>query len=317
LALNTNFRAIADSIQTLEAGGGSTITTVSGTVAAGGTLTVTHPSDPSYNRRPFARLDPGSPPPNDSTCLRLFAFDEGTGTTADDSAVGGGYNATLYGGVTWVAGDVGPYALLFDGSTGYTSGADTGLPSGTAVRTICCWVQMTASATPGSDAIICAYGSPAVGEVFALYVNAAGYVIAFGGYAADVVSGISVNDGVWRHVLATYDGTTVNLYVNGVFTSSGTPSLNTTLSGALTVGTLIVGSPALFFPGTVEDFRIYNRVLTLGEIEALAGISVVAPIACGGPADNLGMKVVFTSATQTDFVNNTGATASVVVGVQT
>jgi hypothetical protein len=123
--------------------------------------------------------------------------------------------------------------------------------------------------------------------------------------------------GIYAEYATGFDGTTVNLYVKGVLTSTGTPSLTTTLGGALTVGALIVGSPALFFPGTIEEFRIYNRVLTLGEIEALAGISVVAPIACGGPADNLGMKVVFASATRTEFVNNTGATASVVVGVQT
>ena len=42
LALNTNFRAIADSIQTLESDGISIVTSAAGTLATGDSLTVTH-----------------------------------------------------------------------------------------------------------------------------------------------------------------------------------------------------------------------------------------------------------------------------------
>jgi Concanavalin A-like lectin/glucanases superfamily len=72
---------------------------------------------------------------------------------------------------------------------------------------------------------------------------------------------------VWTHLAATYDGTTLRLFVNGAQTGSRA------VSGALltSTGVLRIGGNSLwgeYFAGRIDEVRIYNRALTLAEIQA-------------------------------------------------
>src|SRR5207237_2837648 len=72
-------------------------------------------------------------------------------------------------------------------------------------------------------------------------------------------SGLAVN--TWTHLAATFDGTMVRLYVNGVQVASqaqATPLRTTT-------GTLQIGADSYAgenFAGRIDEVRIYNRALT-------------------------------------------------------
>jgi hypothetical protein len=68
----------------------------------------------------------------------------------------------------------------------------------------------------------------------------------------------------WTHLAATFDGTMVRLYVNGVQVAS---QAQTTLL-APTTGTLQIGANAYgeFFAGRIDEMRIYNRALSAAEI---------------------------------------------------
>ena len=69
----------------------------------------------------------------------------------------------------------------------------------------------------------------------------------------------------WYHVVGTYDGTDIKCYVNGVL--EGTTNHPGTIS---TSSNLLFGNfSSSFWPGTLDDVRIYNRVLTQAEITAL------------------------------------------------
>jgi hypothetical protein len=75
------------------------------------------------------------------------------------------------------------------------------------------------------------------------------------------------SDYVWSHLAATYDGTTVRLYVNGVQVSSEAAS------GAMTASTdpLRIGAGEggdEWFDGLIDNVRIYSRALTQAEIAA-------------------------------------------------
>lgn len=70
----------------------------------------------------------------------------------------------------------------------------------------------------------------------------------------------------WTHLAATYDGTTLRLYVNGVLAGSKAISgslLNT--PNPLTIGGNAVWSE--FFQGQIDEVRLYNRALTATEIQ--------------------------------------------------
>jgi protocatechuate 3,4-dioxygenase beta subunit len=76
----------------------------------------------------------------------------------------------------------------------------------------------------------------------------------------------TLTTGVWQHVAATYDGSTMRLYVNGVLVSSSpfTGSINHSNTSVLIGGGLADGP----WKGGVDELAIYNRALTPSEIQA-------------------------------------------------
>jgi hypothetical protein len=118
----------------------------------------------------------------------------------------------------------------------------------------------------------------AVGEVYNLYANTdtnvpAIYVVrASQPNATPDARGttqLPVNN--WSHVAATYNGSTLRLYVNGQQVGSRS------ISGSLltSTGALKVGGNSIwgeYFEGRIDEIRIYNRGLSQSEI--LADMSV-------------------------------------------
>ena len=81
------------------------------------------------------------------------------------------------------------------------------------------------------------------------------------------------------HVAATYDGATIRLYVNGVEENHKAASfvigVNTTNLG---IGAEPAPTVINLFQGLIDDARVYDRALTLEEIQTLAGANH-APVA--------------------------------------
>ena len=71
----------------------------------------------------------------------------------------------------------------------------------------------------------------------------------------------------WSHLAATYDGTTLRLYVNGTLASSRA------VSGAMpsSTGPLRIGGNSVwgeYFTGLIDEVRVYNRALSAAEVQA-------------------------------------------------
>lgn len=80
---------------------------------------------------------------------------------------------------------------------------------------------------------------------------------------------IAVASSVWQHVVATYDGATIRVFVDGV---AGGTAATAGPPDATTVPVGIAGFPdgivPVWFPGSIEGVRIYNRALSVAEILA-------------------------------------------------
>ena len=73
-----------------------------------------------------------------------------------------------------------------------------------------------------------------------------------------------VNTGAWFHAAATYNGTLVKIYINGVLENTYARS------GSFTPGALRVGSASSgvseFFQGDLPLLKVYNRALSQAEV---------------------------------------------------
>ena len=107
---------------------------------------------------------------------------------------------------------------------------------------------------------------------------------------------------VWMHVAATYDGTNIKLYINGALDNTGQ---NQTFTIAANTLPLVIGrqndaSFYTYYKGKLDDVQIYNRALTLSEIQELAAISPVIPNA----PSNLVVIPISSSALQLSWTDN-------------
>lgn len=83
------------------------------------------------------------------------------------------------------------------------------------------------------------------------------------------VGGVSIA-GQWHHYAGTYDGSTFNAYVDGVFDDTAQVALGPYTPDDLAIGCdLNFGAFVQKFDGAIDDVRLYGRVLSAAEIASL------------------------------------------------
>lgn len=193
------------------------------------------------------------------TPLVYWPLNEGTGSTAAD-ATGNNHTLTWTSGVSWTAGKVGLKALRCDGSGGQATLTDD-LP--TPQYTWMFWTQGATAPTLSSDQVI--FGK--AGQ-FAFFwssndnccVLGASHTLADGSYIIPPKIPGPLLANKWYHVTGTYDGSQVQVYLNGQ------PQASTPASSILAAS-----GPTQFCAATVtqfDDVRIWNRALPQAEIVA-------------------------------------------------
>ena len=108
-----------------------------------------------------------------------------------------------------------------------------------------------------------------------LIFNYQSFTIYRGG--VNVGTGISANDGSWHHIAVTWRGSDgqTKLYKDRVQAYSGTLASGTSITSG---GSLVIGqeqdsvgggfAASQAFLGTIDEVRVYNRVLSANEIKA-------------------------------------------------
>jgi hypothetical protein len=209
---------------------------------------------------------------NGTGLVGYWALDEGTGTTATDSS-GNGNNGTLVNGPTWTIGKLGS-ALAFNGLTHYVNVPSTPVLNAYPL-TVAVWMQ-TAS-TAGVRGIVNKYVANSYngyqvflsnGNLCAWYIrDTANYVYDGSGCTFNLPG---YNDNLWHHVAYVVNASGSNLYVDGVQKGSlgwtGTAGPQTTIQPIHLGHYPGANGGAEYFPGALDDVRIYNRALSTADI---------------------------------------------------
>ena len=201
----------------------------------------------------------------DPDLMGWWKLDEGTGSTVVDWS-GHGNHAMLNGDPQGVFGYDGD-ALEFDGIDDYVSRGAIGITSD-APRTIAGWAKMNRATNIPDWTNVFGFSAAGGNDLHFDIEVVGGTGTTTAGYYGIHVYGWEQNimppDLNWHHFAASYDGTTIRWYGDGALVGSEShPGLNT--QGDIRMGKRI--DTGGYFPGIVDDVRIYNKVLTLEEIQ--------------------------------------------------
>jgi parallel beta-helix repeat protein len=219
----------------------------------------------------------------ESGLVAYWNFDENSGNILHDSSIYDN-DGTIYGNPVWTTGISG-YALSFDGIDDWIDcGNDTSLNPSTAI-TLAAWFKPTVSwYGAGNDPIIDKPFTSQTGPTYQYHLGVCGdqyptirpLAVSFDISANETYCWTGTPANVvyfnqWSFIVATYDGTTMKIYVDDVLKSIKN------VSGALSdydkhlcMAKYITNEEIpIFLPGVIDEVRIYNRALTLDEIHEL------------------------------------------------
>jgi hypothetical protein len=218
-------------------------------------------------------------PVTSASVVGEWAFDEGDGQVAHDLS-GSGLDGEL--GIAegadgadpaWVPGVAG-WALRFDGGDAVV------LPDSRTLEpqqvSIEAWVRR--QGTPGVYAYVLSKGARACDtSSYGLYTGAGGglafYIFDGAAYTVSPAAAPArVWDGAWHHVVGTYDGHSVRLYVDGGQVADGSPTDRMIGYGIQSTAPFIGtyrGGCVLGFTGDIDDVRIWSSALTAAAVAAL------------------------------------------------
>jgi hypothetical protein len=209
--------------------------------------------------------------------LSHWKFDEGEGKTAYDSA--GDNDGAIYG-AQWTTGII-DGALDFDGQGDYVNCGDIDeLEFGGKNFSISFWfyTEGVHDGGGGNGKIIAKYNW-ARGRQWAFSQKRSGsgriywYTSPDGTTREDLISQDGGYENEWVHVAAVRDGEIKLLYINGVLDNTGpTDGVVTGKRTSVLIGAIEDSSRQYnFFNGKIDDVRVYNRALSIEEVEQVCG----------------------------------------------
>lgn len=210
--------------------------------------------------------------------IGYWSMNETSGTTVSDSSPSGNVG-TVVGQPKWAAGKLAG-GLSFDGGQGYVRVPSTSaLEQVTNAVTVSAWVKLSPNGPHGTMQTILRKVMSETQNVFP-YTAYDLVIQDFNGQfkarmavtRADGTRGQAWgqlhNYGEWFHFVGVYDGSNVRIYVNGVEENS------TAVTGTLvqTKQPLVIGRYGTVGEtanGLIDDVRLYNRGLSVAEVQAL------------------------------------------------
>lgn len=222
-----------------------------------------------------------------------YPFDEANGETASDESKNDN-DAKLTGSASWEpnGGKIGG-ALKLDGTNSSAEDDDGGdYINGLDAFSVSVWVK--SDSTPHDRGIFHGIDPTGPDVIFTLRYDSAGFVFKAGtnlikagitvsGAVQDYESKSNVQTTDWQHLVLTWSsGEQLSLYIDSILDEPvhNKAAVEGGISGAskFIVGRGAKDGAALGWPGLIDDFRLYNRILEENEIAELAsGVLPVEP----------------------------------------
>ncbi|HMF42067.1 MAG TPA: LamG domain-containing protein, partial [Polyangia bacterium] len=209
--------------------------------------------------------------------IAFWRFDEGSGTTVVDSS-GNGQTLTLSAsGSDWATGHAGG-GLSVDGTSGYAgvvpfNGQE--LYSYPVYNlSFSAWIKPDPAAASLSfaTAVARAHEDYLFEDFWLGLVDGRPACMIHNPNWQGAVATAAAPAGAWTHIACTYDSTiAVTLYVDGAYaaSTSSTEGLGP-IPTRILVGAAETDALQAFFPGVIDDVRIYKTTLTLSEVASIA-----------------------------------------------
>lgn len=155
-------------------------------------------------------------------------------------------------------------AYSFNGSSNYIGLPDTALPATPTKFTLSAWFKTSA----GAGGIINRYAVTGGGGYRLTVWNSELLFTVDNGSYYNLYSTSTVNDNKWHNGVATWDGTTMKIYVDGVLEASMAGANPTSGgNGISNIGYNIQAGS--YFNGSISSVRVYSRALSQAEVTAL------------------------------------------------
>jgi hypothetical protein len=200
---------------------------------------------------------------NDSTLSLTFTASEVTNDfTENDITV-------TNGTISDFAAVSGDYSLSFDGIDDYVR-VTADLPLNNTERTMSAWIYNAGNESWGS---VMHWGNgDCNGKMWGFGIKSGNFVI-WGG-CNDWVSSLEIPTNEWTFISATYDGSKLKTWVNGVKDSTSTmPNYSTTTSDLFIGGETTDNGSSIrnYFDGKIYDVSIWDEALNDSEVAAIYG----------------------------------------------
>jgi len=140
------------------------------------------------------------------------------------------------------------------------------------------WAYPDAAGTGHRSPLTSRDDSPQRGYIFYIEPGNAWQFWTGSGTGWNATTGPAAKLGEWTHVTATFGNEQRKLYINGRLVGEGTAPLSPNTQRPLRIGGgATEGAGNYFFPGKMDEVRLYNRVLTAEEVAGLAGQTTPLP----------------------------------------
>jgi hypothetical protein len=203
--------------------------------------------------------------PRTDGLVAWWTFDEGAGQVAVDWS-GHQHHGTLHGGL-WVQGRMAG-AVELNGVSDFIEAPGQGLPHGQEVFTMVAWIRPTRLVKVQA---ILGWGPEKSNRANWLELHGSSLVHRFVDNDCQVEIGESVDE--WIHVAVVHTGHGNRLfYLNGTTQEAlygGATAEPNVITAAAGLGATLEPAPDRFFGGSMDEVRVYDRVLDSAELIAL------------------------------------------------